>query len=85
MVQEVAGFLFLAWLLVSIGVWRDATINSPQSRFLWGLAVFTGGPPILIIYFLLGRDPKPDSRRNDAGSLNNGDLVECPNCRALEE
>lgn len=85
MIQEFAGFLFVTWLLVSIGVWWDATTNSPQSRFLWGLAVLIGGPPVLIIYFLLGRDSKPDHSRTDADSLNNDDLIECPNCRALEE
>lgn len=83
MVESVVGFVIAVWLLVSIGVSLDANKNSPQSGFLWGLAVFVGGFLGIILYFLLGRDP--DAATPGDNPDRSEDLIECPNCRSVEQ
>lgn len=70
------------WFCVSLVVSLDARKNSPQNAFLWGLAVFLGVLPILLVYVLLGRETanEPDSETVPASGL-----VECPNCHAMED
>jgi len=70
------------WLCVSVGVGFDARTNSPQNAFLWGLAVFLGVVPILLVYVLLGRDAAADPA---AETTSASGLVECPNCHAMED
>lgn len=76
-----AVFIFL-WVVVSAGVWVDARRNSPQRPVLWALAVFLGWIPLLLVYFLLGREA-PDAP--DAETTSRAGLVECPNCHAMED
>jgi hypothetical protein len=71
----------LLWFCVSLVVGLDARKNSPQNAFLWGLAVFTGVLPILLVYVLLGRDTANGPRPDTASA---SELVECPNCHAME-
>ena len=66
----------------SIAVGLDAQENSSQSALLWALAVLLGSVPILLVYVLLGRDATDEPTPDPASE---SDLVECPNCHAIEE
>jgi len=81
----VSGHLALGvilWFCVSVVVGLDARTNSPQNAFQWALAVFLGVVPILLVYVLLGRDAAEEPRPGTTGA---SELVECPNCHAMEE
>ena len=79
-----AVFIFL-WVVVSIGIWVDARRNSPQRPVLWALAVFLGWIPLLLVYFLLGREAADAPDAPDAETTSRAGLVECPNCHAMED
>ncbi|ERJ04584.1 UspA domain-containing protein [Halorhabdus tiamatea SARL4B] len=82
------GFILVLWVVLGIAVGIDASINSSQSGFLWGLAVFIGGIFGVLIYVLVGRD-KPgretSTRRTNqprsAGTAGQGDVSHvCKSC-----
>jgi len=79
-----AVFIFL-WVVVSVGVWVDARRNSPQRPVLWALAVFLGWIPLLLVYFLLGREATDAPDTPGAETTSRAGLVECPNCHAMED
>ena len=77
-----ASLFVLLSVVGSIAVGLDARKNSSQSALLWALAVLLGSVPILLVYVLLGRDATDDPTPESASE---SDLVECPNCHAIEE
>ena len=78
--------LFFVWLLLAIVVGIDASVNSSQSGFLWGLAVLIGGIFGVLIYYLVGRD-----RANRDGKRDRDDRADRRGgrpshiCRSCEE
>ena len=72
----------LLWLCVGIWAGYDAKANSSHDALLWGLTVFFGGIGGLLLYLNLGRDRFDDAA---TASVQPPELLECPNCRAMEE
>jgi len=64
--------LLLAWVVGTIWVFLDASVNSSQSAFLWGLVAFFGGILGVLLYALLGRDGKRSGGSAGGRSSNRG-------------
>ena len=63
----VAFLLAIVWVVGTIWVFADATVNSSQSAFLWGLVAFFGGVLGILLYALLGRDGDEGGRGKTTG------------------
>ncbi|SDR38922.1 hypothetical protein [Natronobacterium texcoconense] len=80
----VALLIVVTFLWLCVGIWAgyDAKTNSSHNALLWGLTVFFGGIVGLLLYVNLGRDRVGDA---SAASVQPPELLECPNCHAMEE